>query len=60
VGEESDWAVVATGYFHSLALKADGGLWAWGWNSYSQLGDGTDASRNVPTFVGGGWRVPAE
>jgi Regulator of chromosome condensation (RCC1) repeat len=27
--------------FHGLAVKIDGTVWAWGWNFYGQLGDGT-------------------
>ncbi len=42
---------VAAGAFHSLALKDDGTVWAWGENSDSQLGDGTDANRNLPVQV---------
>ena len=30
-------------------LKPDGTLWAWGWNYYGQLGDGTTASKDTPT-----------
>jgi RHS repeat-associated protein len=32
---------VAAGGFHSLALKSDGTVWAWGLNAEGQLGDGT-------------------
>jgi alpha-tubulin suppressor-like RCC1 family protein len=38
VGAENDWAAVSAGGYHSLALKADGSLWAWGKNDYGQLG----------------------
>jgi alpha-tubulin suppressor-like RCC1 family protein len=37
---------------HSLALKNDGSLWAWGLNGDGQLGDGTTNSRSVPTMIG--------
>ena len=37
----SDVAMIATGYEHSVALKADGTVWAWGQNYYGQLGKGT-------------------
>ena len=30
VGEDSDWTAVATGGFHSLAVKRDGSAWGWG------------------------------
>lgn len=39
--------------YHSLALKADGTVWAWGRNTEGQLGDGTLVSKNVPTQVTG-------
>ncbi len=42
---------VAAGYFHSLALCADGSLAAWGYNGYGQLGDGSTSNSSVPIFV---------
>jgi alpha-tubulin suppressor-like RCC1 family protein len=36
---------------HSLAIKDDGTLWAWGSNSCGQLGDGTTTSSYVPKRV---------
>lgn len=48
----NDWAAVAAGDFHTLALKADGTLWAWGDNLSGQLGDGTGANiRSVPVQI---------
>jgi alpha-tubulin suppressor-like RCC1 family protein len=38
---------------HTLALKNDGTVWAWGWNDYGQLGNGTKADSNVPVQVSG-------
>ncbi len=32
---------VAAGRNHSLALRSDGSVWAWGENGYGQVGDGT-------------------
>lgn len=58
IGSDNDWAgVAAGGGQHSLALKRDGSLWAWGSNSYGQLGDGTAIERLVPVRIGteGGW-----
>ena len=46
------WKSVAAGYGHSLAVKSDGTLWAWGLNDYGQLGKGDNVNRNVPTQVG--------
>jgi alpha-tubulin suppressor-like RCC1 family protein len=44
---------VAAGDYHSLALKSDGTVWAWGGNGWGQLGDGTNTNRNVPVAVSG-------
>jgi len=38
-------------YTHSLAIKKDGGLWAWGSNQYGQLGDGTNEDKLLPIKV---------
>jgi len=46
-------ASVAAGYLHSLAVKADGTVWAWGWNGFGQLGDGTIENRPRPVRVPG-------
>ena len=42
------------GSAHSLALKADGSAWAWGFNSCGQLGNGTITNSCVPVTVCGG------
>ncbi|MDR0596872.1 MAG: Ig-like domain-containing protein [Clostridiales Family XIII bacterium] len=42
---------VKAGTKHSLALTADGNVYAWGSNEYGQLGDGTDEDRSSPTRV---------
>jgi alpha-tubulin suppressor-like RCC1 family protein len=43
---------LAAGAWYSLAIRTDGSLWAWGGNSYGQLGDGTTTDRYVPTRIG--------
>ena len=43
---------VASGAGHSLALKPDGTLWAWGSNSHGQLGDGTTTDKTSPVRIG--------
>ena len=39
----------ANGY--TLAVKSNGTVWAWGGNTYGNLGDGTYVSRNTPVQV---------
>jgi alpha-tubulin suppressor-like RCC1 family protein len=42
----NDWADVAVGGYHVLAVKTDGSLWAWGARTSASLGDGILANRN--------------
>jgi alpha-tubulin suppressor-like RCC1 family protein len=44
---------VAAGAGHSLALRKDGIVWAWGSNAAGMLGDGTTVSRHTPAPVVG-------
>ena len=44
---------VAAGNWHSLAVKSDGTVWAWGTNSVGELGDGTTTSCDTPVQVSG-------
>ncbi len=38
------FTAVSAGFSHSLALKSDGTVWAWGYNAYGQVGNGGSAS----------------
>ncbi len=53
VGADS-WIAVAAGSDHSLAIKANGTLWAWGLNDRGQLGNGNqqDPDQLVPLQIG--------
>jgi alpha-tubulin suppressor-like RCC1 family protein len=42
----------AAGNSHNLIIKTDGTLWAWGLNTYGQLGDGTTIDKNTPSQIG--------
>ncbi|BDR54904.1 hypothetical protein KIMH_10150 [Bombiscardovia apis] len=42
---------VSAGKNHTLALGTDNNLYAWGDNTYGQLGDGSNTSRNTPIQV---------
>ena len=45
--------MVAPGTVHTAALKSDGTVLAWGWNSNGLLGDGTMIPRSSPVAVYG-------
>ena len=42
---------ITAGYMHSLALKTDGTVQAWGDNAKGQLGDGSTTTRYTPVAV---------
>src|SRR3989338_2173081 len=42
---------ISAGEYHSLALKSDGTVWAWGNNSDGQLGDRETINRRIPVEV---------
>ena len=44
---------IATGTEHTVVLKTDGTVWAWGHNAAGQLGDGTTNNRSTPVKVVG-------
>jgi alpha-tubulin suppressor-like RCC1 family protein len=56
IGSDSDWSVAIGGGGHTIAIKTNldgsvGTLWAWGDNSYGQLGDSTTTYRLTPKQV---------
>ena len=52
VGGDSDWADVAAGDWHAIAVRTDGSLWAWGLNTAGQLGLGDTDNRSEPVRIG--------
>ncbi len=55
IGTDNKWTMIAGGSgLHSLAIKSDGTLWAWGYNGYGQLGDNSTTNRLAPFQVGSG------
>src|SRR2546429_4619518 len=41
VGYLNSITAIMGGEIHNFALKSDGTVWAWGWNVFGQLGDGS-------------------
>jgi alpha-tubulin suppressor-like RCC1 family protein len=52
VGSDSDWSSISGGYYHTVALKTNGTLWAWGDNEYGQAGLGATVTQTTPLQVG--------
>ena len=55
----TNWMQVAGGYGHTAAIKTDGTLWTWGYNSYGGLGDNTRTHRSSPVQTvawGSNWK----
>lgn len=48
----SNATAIAAGAQHSLAVKSDGTIWAWGGNGSGQLGNGTTTPSSTPIAVG--------
>ncbi|MFZ3089202.1 MAG: Ig-like domain-containing protein, partial [Nitrospirota bacterium] len=52
IGTDTNWAFAACGWYHTVAIKTNGTLWAWGENGFGALGLGDAVSRFIPTQVG--------
>jgi len=56
VGTDTDWTMVSCSQGNpqgfTLAVKANGTLWAWGDNQWGQLGDGTVVDKASPIRIG--------
>lgn len=51
IGTGTSWSKVSTSGVHTLALKTDGTLWAWGANGGGQLGQNNLTERSSPVQV---------
>jgi hypothetical protein len=50
-GDTPEMQRLAGGDLHSLAIKTNGSLYAWGFNNLGQIGDGTRTNRSTPVQV---------
>lgn len=54
VSTTTNWSSVSCGIKHTLAIKTDGTLWAWGCNDENQLGFNDPGNIGIPIQVGTG------
>lgn len=52
IDSNANWAAIAAGWGHSVAVRTDGTLWAWGNNEENQLGNGTTDAKCRPIQIG--------
>ncbi len=59
VGVDNDWVSISTGSAFSVARKANGSVWAWGWQFGGLVGNGQNANTiafsPTPIAVAGPW-----
>ncbi len=48
---QNNWLNTAAGFNHTVSLKSDGTLWAWGMNNSGQLGDATSINKTCPVQI---------
>jgi len=51
ISETGDWKFISSGLNHTLGLRVDGSLWAWGNNGSGQLGIDSLVNMSTPTKV---------
>ena len=53
IGALTTWSLVSANAYHSMALRTDGTMWAWGKSpNHGRLGDNTTISRSSPVQIG--------
>lgn len=52
VGTDTDWNMVSSSGYTTMAIKNNGTLWGWGNNSSGQLGNNTFINRYAPVQIG--------
>lgn len=43
--------LLSAGEAHTVVIKKDGSLWAWGQNSRGELGNGSNKDSNAPVWI---------
>lgn len=52
IGTENSWNKISAGDEFCLAIKNNGTLWAWGDNTYGQIGDNSVVDKTSPVQIG--------
>ena len=52
ISTDTNWSAIEAGGSHTIALKKDGTLWAWGNNYHGQLGEGRGIDKYSPVQIG--------
>jgi alpha-tubulin suppressor-like RCC1 family protein len=52
VAISGNWYTVAAGDYHTIGLKTNGTIWAWGLNGQGQLGDPNIMNTTIPNRIG--------
>jgi len=47
----NNWIFVSSKVSHTIAIKSNGDMYAWGANLFGQLGDGSASAKNTPTII---------
>ncbi len=59
ISSGTNWKQVSAGTGHMGAIKTDGTLWLWGYNSFGRLGDNTQVNKSSPVQTissGNNWK----
>ncbi len=52
IGTDNDWSDIFSSDNHTIAIKVNGTLWAWGRNNEGQIGNGTTINQLIPIQIG--------
>lgn len=55
IGGFTDWCASSSGDSHTVGVRTNCSIWAWGLNGNGQLGDNTSANNSSPVSVVGGF-----
>jgi hypothetical protein len=60
LGSDNDWTSLTTTDQHSVGLKKNGTVWAWGHNEEGQIGNGLGANETSRVYIAGAYHHPIQ